>query len=102
MAFEIIRAVSTSLSDKVIHRLGDTLGENEQRTRSGVLAAIPTILKGLVRSASTPEGEALLEKELKSHDGSILNGIEKKMGACLLYTSPSPRDLSTSRMPSSA
>ena len=25
-----------------------------------------------------------------------------KVGACLLYTSPSPRDLSTSRMPSSA
>ena len=24
------------------------------------------------------------------------------MGGCLLYTSPSPRDLSTSRMPSSA
>ena len=24
------------------------------------------------------------------------------VGACLLYTSPSPRDLSTSRMPSSA
>ena len=26
----------------------------------------------------------------------------EKDGACLLYTSPSPRDLSTSRMPSSA
>ena len=25
-----------------------------------------------------------------------------KIGSCLLYTSPSPRDLSTSRMPSSA
>ena len=25
-----------------------------------------------------------------------------KLNACLLYTSPSPRDLSTSRMPSSA
>ena len=25
-----------------------------------------------------------------------------QIGACLLYTSPSPRDLSTSRMPSSA
>ena len=25
-----------------------------------------------------------------------------KLGACLLYTSPSPRDLTTSRMPSSA
>ena len=28
------------------------------------------------------------------------NGVE--VGICLLYTSPSPRDLSTSRMPSSA
>ena len=27
---------------------------------------------------------------------------DKKIFACLLYTSPSPRDLSTSRMPSSA
>ena len=31
----------------------------------------------------------------------LLERIEK-LGACLLYTSPSPRDLSTSRMPSSA
>ena len=28
--------------------------------------------------------------------------LNKKLTACLLYTSPSPRDLSTSRMPSSA
>ena len=28
--------------------------------------------------------------------------VRKEVGACLLYTSPSPRDLSTSRMPSSA
>jgi len=28
--------------------------------------------------------------------------IAQRTGACLLYTSPSPRDLSTSRMPSSA
>ena len=32
-----------------------------------------------------------------------LHGFAKKLGIpCLLYTSPSPRDLSTSRMPSSA
>ena len=29
-------------------------------------------------------------------------GIHARLGDCLLYTSPSPRDLSTSRMPSSA
>ena len=34
----------------------------------------------------------------------ILNQVNKDehFDACLLYTSPSPRDLSTSRMPSSA
>ena len=30
------------------------------------------------------------------------NGIVKNYGACLLYTSPSPRDRQKSRMPSSA
>ena len=32
----------------------------------------------------------------------VSSGTEATMSACLLYTSPSPRDLSTSRMPSSA
>jgi len=32
----------------------------------------------------------------------ILSGALLLASACLLYTSPSPRDLSTSRMPSSA
>ena len=41
---------------------------------------------------------------LKGHD-VILDGTDNfatRLGICLLYTSPSPRDLSTSRMPSSA
>ena len=36
----------------------------------------------------------------ETHHGKV--GITSKVEACLLYTSPSPRDLSTSRMPSSA
>ena len=41
-------------------------------------------------------------------DARVVNHVSKKVmtiekyGPCLLYTSPSPRDLSTSRMPSSA
>ena len=35
----------------------------------------------------------------KSHGFNTVHG---RMPSCLLYTSPSPRDLSTSRMPSSA
>ena len=35
--------------------------------------------------------------------GLMEHGVSfKDLSACLLYTSPSPRDLSTSRMPSSA
>ena len=32
----------------------------------------------------------------------VMNRKSYLFGSCLLYTSPSPRDLSTSRMPSSA
>ena len=42
---------------------------------------------------------------VKKEDYEILEDYTKKLylkGSCLLYTSPSPRDLSTSRMPSSA
>ena len=33
---------------------------------------------------------------------NLYNSSEVALESCLLYTSPSPRDLSTSRMPSSA
>ena len=38
----------------------------------------------------------------KFSDGRRIFGEGKTVKGCLLYTSPSPRDLSTSRMPSSA
>ena len=34
--------------------------------------------------------------------GEVKDRVTDALCACLLYTSPSPRDLSTSRMPSSA
>ena len=34
--------------------------------------------------------------------GTLRIGVLQSINSCLLYTSPSPRDLSTSRMPSSA
>ena len=44
----------------------------------------------------TPPAPVLIKKALKLNKGSATPNT------CLLYTSPSPRDLSTSRMPSSA
>ena len=39
---------------------------------------------------------------ISSHDAELLALADQVIVVCLLYTSPSPRDLSTSRMPSSA
>jgi len=41
-------------------------------------------------------------KELAGVDIPFLQAEMERLRSCLLYTSPSPRDLSTSRMPSSA
>ena len=48
-----------------------------------------------------------VEKIVKDNNFNYIDAIitfceENKIEFCLLYTSPSPRDLSTSRMPSSA
>ena len=44
----------------------------------------------------------LIESGKRKIDGDLLLKVCEKLNICLLYTSPSPRDLSTSRMPSSA
>ena len=49
-----------------------------------------------VANVSVPEPRMIT---IQPWEKTMLGAIEK---ACLLYTSPSPRDLSTSRMPSSA
>ena len=42
------------------------------------------------------------EQNITVSDKKDLKNLEENLKSCLLYTSPSPRDLSTSRMPSSA
>ena len=44
-------------------------------------------------------GTRLVDLSGNGHDAILRNNLQN---GCLLYTSPSPRDLSTSRMPSSA
>ena len=53
-----------------------------------------------------PQGESYIANDLsldRDHQQMIMiTGPNMSGKSCLLYTSPSPRDLSTSRMPSSA
>ena len=64
---------------------------------------IPTHIEGLDENmqGGIPQGHICL---VAGASGAMKSSLTFSMlyNACLLYTSPSPRDLSTTRMPSSA
>ena len=74
------------------------------------IAAAITATKTLVKSAKGVQDIAhgldglfqAKEQHEKNKNRKPGSSIGEKNKSCLLYTSPSPRDLSTSRMPSSA
>ena len=59
-----------------------------------------TVASALALRAASLERRVLLVSTDPAH--SLADAFDREIGDCLLYTSPSPRDLSTSRMPSSA
>ena len=94
-----------------LQTLRDTLREVDLPHDQGVPIEIPvpalpsgaaaagSLLALLDQPEGDPKGLVLL---LHGLGGSSSREGLRRMGVCLLYTSPSPRDLSTSRMPSSA
>ena len=69
----------------------------------GILAAvaIPAYSDYTTRAKVT-EGISLVSSAKAAVAENAMAGASDLGAGCLLYTSPSPRDLSTSRMPSSA
>ena len=122
--------LSTSCSLAVLSKIWQMLikGISEINMAPSAVEALEMILLRVAYSASLPTPYEILNEVKKNSDlagtssvysrqSSLLqnsaaaapvsvppSGTEKKndLTACLLYTSPSPRDLSTSRMPSSA
>ena len=56
----------------------------------------------LVIQVNAQESQADLGQIKVPNPSTYIENYEYDAASCLLYTSPSPRDLSTSRMPSSA
>ena len=95
----------------VLGILSEVLEEPEQFLEDEILGAIA---RELTKEEEIQEEIQLLEQPksyrafgLEGIDDGAVRQLETAMQlpiteACLLYTSPSPRDLSTSRMPSSA
>ena len=97
--------IQSIVAREIIDSRGNPTIEAEAVLRDGSRGSA-----GVPSGASTGSREAL---ELRDKDENrycgkgVLSAVENvntiiQQSFCLLYTSPSPRDLSTSRMPSSA
>ena len=74
---------------------GDTSVAEADTTRRQLVAAFPPG-KGFA------VGKVLKAKDFVAERDSVGRGFMEQLYGCLLYTSPSPRDRTRSRMPSSA
>ena len=103
----IFKVSSTSLTDVVSRNLrkhqeqGRVLRRRLDRLRADVTRNIESVVlyDQLVRLTQEVQVRLNQASLLSSHH---LISPRSRFSVCLLYTSPSPRDLSTSRMPSSA
>ena len=76
----ILDAVSQQLGPDAIEQMSRSLGADPGTTSNAVNLALPTLLGGLSRNASQPEGAAALDNALKAHDGSILDNLGGILG----------------------
>ena len=78
-------------------RVGDSCNDGNAATLNDVITSTCEC-RGVVRTDTDGDGVADVEDNCPENP----NANQSNNDGCLLYTSPSPRDLSTSRMPSSA
>eukprot|EP00831_Metopus_contortus_P075790 TRINITY_DN6965_c0_g1_i1.p1 TRINITY_DN6965_c0_g1~~TRINITY_DN6965_c0_g1_i1.p1 ORF type:complete len:114 (-),score=23.42 TRINITY_DN6965_c0_g1_i1:162-503(-) len=80
----------------ILHIVNETMGVASRISQS-------TAKELATRIASAAYSRSIMQ-DVKTPFQQKMKRVERKtwLSGCLLYTSPSPRDLSTSRMPSSA
>ena len=105
----LIKGMKLQSDPTVIYALGDQFDGNIRRSDLRIKNPYNTyVYKGLPPSPIGLVSKSSIEASTNPEPGSSLyfvskgDGTHKFSDTCLLYTSPSPRDLSTSRMPSSA
>lgn len=70
-----------SLDQRTVSQIGNQLGLDPQTAQGAISAAIPMIVAGLARNASTPSGANALNGALqRDHDGSLLDDLGGFLG----------------------
>ena len=98
---DALRQVVDDLWDLAVGIEDGDLSEAERNLRD----ALEALREGIENGASEEELARLMSdarQALQEFMQALAEQAERNADTCLLYTSPSPRDLSTSRMPSSA
>ena len=77
----IFDAVTQQLGGANLTQLSQQIGADEATTSNAVQAALPLLLSGLARNASSPNGAASLSSALNDHaDGGVLGNLGSLLG----------------------
>ncbi len=77
------------LSEGMLDQLSNSIGADKQQTKAATDGILSTILSGLAKNASTPDGASALANALdKDHDGSILDDIMGYVGGAKQAANP--------------
>lgn len=76
----ILTSLRQHLNPQTIERMSTRIGADPAATSNAVSMALPALLAGLSRNASTPAGATALDSALKQHDGGILGNLGSLFG----------------------
>ena len=79
MTVNLLKQIHEKIDDRLVGQIGTVLGENEGRTRAGIDAAVPTLLRGVMGVAATEQGAQMVERELDPFDDGIIHEYGKQL-----------------------
>ena len=76
----ILDTLQQQLGPSTIQQMARSLGADPKATATAVSAALPALLGGLSKNASSRQGAAALDSALDAHDGSVLDNLGGLLG----------------------
>lgn len=73
--FGLDQLLGQEQSDQAVQQISNQVGAEPSLVNSAIQMALPAILGGLAKNASTPDGAESLNNALDQHDGGILDNL---------------------------
>ena len=73
--FGLDQILGQEQSDQAVQQISNQVGAEPSLVNSAIQMALPAILGGLAKNASTPDGVESLNNALDQHDGGILDNL---------------------------